>query len=137
MKIVCDTNVLVSGILFQQGYPRQILILISNGTIANFTSPALLTEIEEVLCRPKFQSKIKEVASVISLFRDTFELIYPSQTFHVVMEDPDDNKVLDAAYAASVDFIVSGDKHLLSLKQWENISILSPAQFVKYVSQHV
>ena len=74
---------------------------------------------------------------MISLFRDTFELIYPSQTFHVVMEDPDDNKVLDAAYAASVDFIVSGDKHLLSLKQWENISILSPAQFVKYVSQHV
>ena len=41
MKIVCDTNVLVSGILFEQGYPRQILVLISNGTITNFMSPSL------------------------------------------------------------------------------------------------
>ena len=61
MRVVCDTNVLVSGILFQ-GPPRLIVGLASRGRIANFTSPALLREAEDVLLRPKFRLTPDQVA---------------------------------------------------------------------------
>lgn len=132
MKIVCDTNVLISGILFR-GHPRRILLLAVQGRLTNCTSPALLGEAEAVLSRPKFGLQSGQVSSILALFRDTFELVHPDQSVSTVVGDPADNRVLEAASAAAADVIVSGDHHLLQLKEWKGIRVLSPADFVSEV----
>ncbi|MEW6262368.1 MAG: putative toxin-antitoxin system toxin component, PIN family [Thermodesulfobacteriota bacterium] len=129
MRIVGDTNVLVSGVLFL-GYPRQILIKIAQGEVVNFTSPALLREAEDVLLRPKFGLDPNQVSSIIALFRDTFELVHPARRVNVITDDPSDNMVLETAQEAAADRIVSGDKHLLDLKEWKGIRVVSPAEFM-------
>ncbi len=129
MRIVCDTNVLISGTLFG-GPARRVLVLSSQGDITNFTTPDLLVEVEEVLLRPKFGLRPDQVLGIISLFRDSFQVVIPSQRVRAVMADPDDNMVLEAAIAAKAGVIVSGDKHLLSLGVWHGIRIVSPADFV-------
>lgn len=132
MKVVCDTNVLVSGILFGC-HSRRILVLASRGTITNFISPEILREVEDVLSRPKFKLKPQQVQATIGLFRDSFELITPSKSLKVVHADPDDDRILEAALAAEAESVISGDQHLLSMKTWKGISIMSPADFM---SQH-
>jgi putative PIN family toxin of toxin-antitoxin system len=130
VRIVCDTNVLVSGILFQ-GQPRRILTMASRGEVTISTSPDLLREAEDVLLRPKFGLRAEQVVGIIALFRDTFEIAQPYRRVRAIAADPSDNMVLEAAAAASADLIVSGDKHLLDLASWEGIGILSPAAFVR------
>ena len=66
----------------------------------------------------------------MSLVRDTFEIVAPSRRIHAVPTDPDDNEVITVAVVAEADFIVSGDHHLLDLKEWEGIPIVSPAAFI-------
>ena len=128
MKIVCDTNVLVSGILFR-GHPRRILLLVAQGRLTNFTSPALLRKAEDVLSRPKFGLQPSQVARILALFRDTFELAHPSGPVTVIADDPADNRALETAHATAADVIVSGDHHLLELKEWQGIRVMSPADF--------
>lgn len=130
MRIVCDTNVLVSGVLFG-GYARQILLFASRGKVTNFISDDILQEARDVLLRPKFKLSPQQVVSIITLFRDTFELVYPAKQHKVVQSDPDDDRILDAAVEAQAEIIVSGDKHLRSLGLWQGIRILSPTELVK------
>ncbi len=132
MKIVCDTNVLVSGMLFR-GHPRRIVTLAAQARLTNITSPALLREVEAVLARPKFGLRPGQVDQILALFRDTFELVHPAGRLDVIAADPADNRVLEAALAASADIIVFGDRHLLALKEWRGIRMLSPAAFVSLV----
>jgi len=130
VKIVCDTNILVSGVLFG-GHARRLLILAAQGNLVNFTSPDLLREAEDVLLRPKFGLKPDQVFNIIVLFRDTFELVAPSCRINAIAADPADNMVLEAAETASAQFIVSGDKHLLDMNAWRSIRIVSPATFIQ------
>ncbi len=132
MRIVCDTNVLVSGILFG-GHARQILLLASRGKVTNFISDDILNEAKKVLLCPKFKLSPQQVIAIIALSRDTFEHVYPAQQHKVIQSDPDDDRILDASVEAQVAIIVSGDKHLLSLGLWRGIRMLSPAEFVKEI----
>ena len=130
MKIVCDTNILISGILFG-GKPRKILSLCASGTVINCISPDILKEVEEVLSRSKFGLKEKQVYEIIRLFRNTFTLVSPDRRLSVVAADPDDNRILEAALSAEADAIVSGDTHLLDLVNCNGIPVISADTFLK------
>ena len=130
MKIVCDTNILISGVLFGDK-PREILRLCSSGAVVNCISPDILEEVEAVLLRPKFGLKEKQVYEIIRLFRDTFTLVSPDRRLSVVTADPDDNRILEAALTVEADAIVSGDTHLLELTEWHNIPVVSADSFLK------
>ena len=130
MKLVCDTNVLVSGLLFG-GHCRAILRLVSEGRADGFTSGALLAELEGVLIRPKFGLGRRQVAAAVDLVRQTFVVVAPTERVHVVLDDPDDNAVLEAALAADADAIVSGDAHLLDVGAFRGIRILAPGSLVE------
>ncbi len=132
MKVVCDTNVLVSGILFG-GHARTILELISRGMLTNFLSLDILRELEDVLARPKFGLQPRQLLGIVALLNDSCEIVEPSRRIHAVADDPDDNRVLEAAKAADAEFIISGDNHLLDLRDWEGIQVLSPGDFVRKV----
>ena len=133
MKIVCDTNILISGVLFG-GKPREILRLCSSGNVVNCISPDILKEIEAVLLRPKFGLKEEQVYEIVRLFRDTFTLVSPDRRLSVVTADPDDNRILEAALAADADAIVSGDAHLLDLVNWNGTPVLSADTFLKKIT---
>ena len=130
MRIVCDTNVLVSGVLFR-GSPRRVLLLASRGAVTNYLSEDILLEVENVLLRPKFKITAGQVSGILTLFRDTFELVIPTRRLKVVSSDPDDDRIIEAAVEAEADVIVSGDRHLLSIGSWQGIRIVQPAEFVQ------
>lgn len=126
---MCDTNVLISGILFG-GNARNVLDLISKGIITNFVSSAILQETKEVLARPKFGLKPEEVSMILELFKDTFEMVVPKTIVQCIDNDPDDDRILEAAGQAQADYIITGDNHLLALFRWNNIEIISPREFM-------
>ncbi len=130
MRIVCDTNVILSGILFG-GHCRSILRLISEGRLEGFTSTALLAELERVLLRPKFSLTVTEVEAILDLIRQTFVLVLPTESVAVIMDDPDDNAVIEAAIAANAEVVVSGDRHLLALEAFRGCRIIPPASLIK------
>ena len=132
MNIVCDTNVLVSGVLFG-GHAREILRLASRGVVINFISPDILREAENVLRRSKFGLRPEQVLEIIALFKDSFEMVTPSMRVKAISSDPQDNHVIEAALAARAKYIISGDKHLLELMKWEDIHLVSPAKFMQTV----
>lgn len=132
MKIVCDTNVLISGVLFG-GHSREILRLASRGVLINFLSPDILREVDNVLRRPKFGLRPNHVLGIITLFKDTFEIVIPSIQVQAIQSDPEDNHVIEAALTAQAEFIISGDKHLLKLREWRGIHLTSPAQFMETI----
>ncbi len=130
MRIVCDTNVLVSGVLFN-GPPRKILELISRAKVENAISLEILAEAKNVLLRPKFGLSSEQVVNIIDTFVETFVLVTPTERVVAVKNDPDDDRILEAAQTAHARFIISGDQHLLSIGVWNDVEILSPAVFVK------
>ncbi len=129
MRIVCDTNVLVSGILFG-GTCRRIIRLVSEGRVEGFTSGALLSELEGVLLRRRFGLSQSQVEAILGLVRETFLLACPSERIEAVPGDPDDDRVLEAAVAADATHIVTGDRHLLDLGQFRATRIVTPADFL-------
>jgi len=128
-SVVLDTNVLISAILFG-GKPRVVLEKVRKGAVHCFLSPAILDELRDVLMRPKFGFSEDAVFQVIEELHLICDIVFPNTTLSVVHEDPDDNRILECAMEAQADIIVSGDPHLLSLKKFRNIRILSPADYL-------
>jgi putative PIN family toxin of toxin-antitoxin system len=137
MRVVADTNIVVSG-LFWRGPPRQVLDLAAAGTIKLFTTSALLAELEDVLEREKFRARIAAVGSnphELTLgYAALASSIIPAPIEAVVIADPDDDAVLACAVAAQAAVIVSGDRHLLELKQYRGVEILTAVELLARLS---
>ena len=129
MRIVCDTNVLVSAIVYG-GRPREVLATLITGRTHGFLSPALAQEFREVLRRPKFGLTEAQVDRICTALRDLLELVYPQEEALVIKEDPNDNAVLACALEAGADCIVTGDHHLLDLGRYRSIEIVRPSEFL-------
>ena len=134
MNIVLDTNTVVSGSLWS-GAPRQVLDLARSGVITLFTSPELLAELADVLRRDKFATRLEQAQvtadELVYGYAAVARTIRPARITPVILDDPDDDKVLACAKAASAEIITSGDHHLLSLKEYEGIQILPVNQLLE------
>lgn len=135
MKVVLDTNVIVSGILVPDGPPGMIVDLWAKGELTVVVSQLLIEEYLEVLLRPKFQ-KVGTVAERQALLREFLQLdntvfVYPGLQINVIEDDPEDNHVLECAAEGEVQYIISGDDHLSSVKEFRGIIILTPADFLR------
>jgi putative PIN family toxin of toxin-antitoxin system len=130
MRIVCDTNVIISGILFG-GDPRVILRAVFRRRLEAFVSVAILNELRDVLSRRKFRMTTGRVDAAMELVRKTFTCVTIDEPVAGVAVDPDDDRVLEAALAAGAEVIISGDKHLLCLGAWRGIRIQTPAEFAR------
>lgn len=133
MRVVADTNTLVSGLLWQ-GNPRRVLDAARAGALQMYTTAALLAELEEVLQRPKFAQRLS-LAGVTSHtlvlgYAALAQLVEPAAITPVILADPDDDAVLACAVAVRAEIVVSGDSHLLDLKEYEGIPIVTAAQLL-------
>ena len=138
MRVVADTNTVVSGLLWH-GNPRRVLEAARAGTLQLYTSASLLAEFEEVLQRPKFAQRLSQVGitshTLVMGYAALATLIEPAVIEPVIIADPDDDAVLACAVAARADAIVTGDSHLRDLKQYEGIDILTAAQLLERIAQ--
>ncbi len=130
-RIVADTNVLVSG-LGWSGPAAQVLDAARDGRLQLVQSPPLLTELRRVLAYPKLARAIPDPPGLATLIEATAVLGHPVRTLHTISDEAD-NRVLEAAVAGTVEYVISGDRHLLDLVSFEQIPILRPAAFCAQV----
>ena len=136
MRLVLDTNVLVSAFLWQ-GVPGRLIELATEQEIQLVTSRVLLDELADVLPRKKLAKKVAATgltpAQIVLNYRRLAQLITARKLSQAISRDADDDHVLACAIAAQADLIVSGDEHLLSLKIHQNIPILTPAETLRWI----
>lgn len=129
-KVVVDTNVFVSGLTFT-GKPREVLDLVWRGDIEAYISSFILGELEEILKKDFHWNKDQIVYTIEKIKKKTI-LVLPKNKVSVIKEKDSDNRILECAIEGKVQCIISGDKkHLLPLKEYQGIKILSPAEFLK------
>jgi len=132
VSVVLDTNVLVSGLNFE-GNENRILILFYRGVIAVYFSPFILQELRTVL-EKKFRWEKDRVNVLLRKINDLGIIVNPTCNISVIRTKKDDNRILECAVEARVDYLITGDtKHLQPLKKIERIPILTPAQFLDII----
>lgn len=134
MRIVLDTNIIVSRYLTPHGRVARIVDLWEQGEFDLLTSEVILNEYVRVLhyprLRPVHHLTDLQLAEIDESFREFTELVEPHETPAVVADDPDDDHFLACADSGAADCLVTGDPHLLTLGSYKGIPILSPADFL-------
>ncbi len=130
MKAVLDTNALISTVI-ATGVPHEVVVKGLEGEYQIIVSVATLTEFRETLlkCPERFDMDEDEVQQEVETIRYFAEFVNPDEQITAVEADPDDDKFLEAAVAGDVDYLVSGDRHLLGLGTFRGIEILEPRTF--------
>lgn len=135
IKVVIDTNVVVSANLVDEGPSAAILSLAIQKQIQMFVSPAVLAEYEEVLHRPRLKFDPARIKDFLARVQSTADLVHPNTTL-AISSHPSDNRFYECAAEASADYLVTGNtKHFP--KQFENISIVTPRQFLEFIVPHL
>jgi uncharacterized protein len=130
LRLVLDTNTAVSALLWQ-GQPHQLTARASALPLAFFSSPVLLTELEEVLGYPRLAKAVAASgltpAQLMQRYLRLVTVVHPAPITPTILADPDDDHVLACALAAKAELIVSGDRHLLTLREYQGIPIVPAA----------
>jgi putative PIN family toxin of toxin-antitoxin system len=133
VSIVADTNVFVSG-LFWPGKPHRLLSLAVEKKITLCSSLPLISEFKEIVQRD-FQVGLQEADLMVDVLLQSVQLFQTADCVKLVKEDPDDDKVLECALACKADYVVSGDRHLLALKEFSGIPILTVNQLLNRLKE--
>ena len=130
-RVVVDTNVVVSGVLRDEGLPASILDLASNKKILMIVSASILAEYEEVLRRPHFKIAPARVNQILFIIRTTSILVKPTVTL-AISRDESDNRFYECATTGKADYLVTGNiKHFpLSYK---STKVVTPREFIELV----
>ena len=131
MRVVLDTNIVASGFLWG-GVPRQWLQAAREKRLRLFTSTTLLLELTDILGRAKFARKLAaaqlSVDQLVARYALLATVVHSAVITPTILDDPDDDHVLACALAAKAEIIVSGDRHLLDLKKYQGIRIVTAAE---------
>ena len=100
IRVVLDTNVIVSGLLAADSLPATILDLALQGKIHAALSPSILAELDRVLRRPRFAFEPRKIGSFLALFKSRSKLVSPKKTLNLCKRDSSDNRFLECAEAA-------------------------------------
>lgn len=135
MRAVLDTNVLISAVI-ATGTPHAVAVSGFEGEYQIVVSVATLSEFHDTLLKypDRFHLTEEEIQKEVEMIRYFAEFVVPEETIVEVEEDPDDNKFLEAAVAGNVDFLVSGDRHLLEIGIFRGIDIVTPRTFYESLS---
>ena len=131
MRLVLDTNVLLSVLVFPGSKPDQVLQRVRRGEVEVFLSPFILAELERIL-RDKFRFTKRQTDERVRVIRRMATLVEPTDRIALVVAKDDDNRILECAVAARADYLVTGDKeHLLPLRSIGETQIVTPADFLR------
>ncbi len=125
IRLVIDTNVFVSALISTRSIPA-LLLDEAGKKYSLFISKEILGEVEDVISRKKFGFTKQKISSAMEAILSFSEIINPEIKVDVIKSDPDDNKILECAIACRASYIVSGDSHLLELREYGSIKIINP-----------
>lgn len=131
LVIVFDINVLVSSLIVK-GKPKELWQKAKGKECTLAFSRAMLSDLVNVLKRQKFEKYVTstDIALFLKDLRMAGKLVSVKSTFRVVAEDPDDDIIIRTAFDAKADYIVSGDRHLLALKEFKGIRVVTVDQML-------
>jgi putative PIN family toxin of toxin-antitoxin system len=130
MRVVLDTNVFISGIFWEGNFCSQIIDKWRKGMFQLVSSPQLVEELADTLGSFKISMPEEMIEEWKNLIIENSIMVDPLVTIKAVKDDPEDDKFIEAAVYGEADFIVSQDKHLLKLKEYNKIKILKPEEAV-------
>ena len=128
LKVVFDTNIYISAFVIPGGNAEKAYLRAIDGDFALFTSVAILTELARKL-EDKFIWEKPEIIQLIRSISDIAIVLKTKPWLKLLSDDPD-NRILECAIKAEADLVVTGDNHLLKLKNYENINIVKLASFL-------
>jgi len=128
MKIVIDTNVILSAFLTQGLSSRVLDITIDKHNI--FISQWIIDEVSDKL-KNKFNIPSNSLSQTLNFIKSVFNIINPEGPLPEICRDKDDNNILHLAKYVKADIIITGDKDLLILKKYNNIAIVNPREFME------
>lgn len=129
MKVVFDTSIFISAFVIPGGKAEEAYLHALRGDIILCTSVAILTETAKKL-REKFDWEEREIIRLLRKISKVAKIIKIQPHLHILADEPD-NRVLECATAAKADFVITGDKHLLTLGHFESIGIIKLADFLE------
>jgi putative PIN family toxin of toxin-antitoxin system len=130
MKIVLDANILISA-FFWGGNPRKVLERVIAQKDTLFISKDILEEIENVMRRPKFHANKEDIDYFIYSLEEIGNKIIPKKLAKFSSRDKTDNTYIECGLTANVDYIISGDIHLLEIKKYGNVKIVSAKEYLE------
>lgn len=139
-RATVDTNLFVSGLIIEKGLPYQLLEQLRRKSFVLINSQPLRSEIEEVLRRAKFSASITEpkIKAFLLLLDVISVMVVPQLNLPVEIRDPKDEKILATALGGEADYLVTGDKDLLDLKdnpKLESLKIVTAKEFLQLLSE--
>ena len=134
LKVVVDTNVAISGLLWYV-LPNKILKLARDGFIEICTTRAIFTELIRVLEYTRFQERLGELGltstDLIDYYEDIVVFYKENAVVDIIRTDKSDNRFIEAAIDSGSNIIITGDEHLLKIKEYRDIAILTPKEFLE------
>lgn len=126
MRLVLDTNVIISALLFD-GLPEQLLLKSLSGPHQLILSPYIITETSRIL-ETKFGVKPGDLL-LLQQFLNESELVYFDPFLNVISDEPD-NRILETAVIGKADYLVTGDKLLLALQSYQDLQIIKVSEWL-------
>jgi len=138
LKIVIDTNVLVSALLKPDSVPELILSLILTGEIILCLTEPIAVEYEEVLKREKFKKlDQRKVGELLARLRSKAQWASPKAPLQVTLTDPEDSKFLECAEETGADFLITGNIKHFPPGKFKGTLVINPAQFVFFLARTI
>lgn len=134
LRLVIDTNILVSAALKPNGLQRTVLVLALAKPARLYITKAILAEYREVLARPEFKIRSGLRQQLLQLIRNRAQLVNPMRALQVA-KDPDDNKFLECADLARADYLITGNQRHFP-KFWRQTKIITSREFISIVAPH-
>lgn len=128
-KVVIDTNIFISAFGWG-GRPLEVIELLERGKIRNCVSEKIFNEFFAALSYPKLNFSIKLQTDILEFVLAHSDFYVPEENIKLTY-DPKDNKFIECALSAKANLIITGDKSLLSLKQFRGVKIVMPDEFLK------
>ena len=140
LRVVLDANVYASALVKPDGPPGRILhLLFADRTFEVVLSVSILIELRRCLEYPKLRKFIRltdeEIDRWLLALELTADMVTPSREVRAISDDPDDDHLLAAALEGRAAFLVTGDRHVLALGEYEGIRIVTPAAFLKILGE--
>jgi len=135
LRAVIDTNVLISGFISRESYPAKLVDGWVEKRFEPVVSEEIIREYREVFARDRFsalgsvEERLKLLGTLLSF--EHVVLVNPQEQICMVKDDPRDDIFLECAAAGECEFIISGDQHLLKLKQYKNIKVITAKEFIE------
>jgi len=132
MKIVLDANVFISS-FFWGGNPKIVLERVIANLDELFITKEILDEIETVISRPKFHVGQEQIKFIMKSIDEISNIVITKNHKVKISRDNTDNKYLECAVNAGAEYIISGDIHLLEIKEYKKIKIITPKNYLKII----